>query len=85
MSTIFNIRNIQLPRFSKAAVIMGAIVLAVAVGAAAVGWNVYKKLTTTTVTAYFPQALALYPGDKVLIMGVKVGSIDSIEPDGDRM
>lgn len=85
MSTIFNIRNIQLPRFSKAAVIMGAIVLVVAVGAAAVGWNVYKKLTTTTVTAYFPQALALYPGDKVLIMGVKVGSIDSIEPDGDRM
>ncbi len=85
MSTIFNIRNVKLPQLSKASVILGVIVLVVAVGAAAVGWNVYKKLTTTTVTAYFPQTLALYPGDKVLIMGVKVGAIDSIEPQGDRM
>ena len=50
-----------------------------------VGWQIYKKLTTNTVVAYFPQALALYPGDKVQIMGVKVGSIDTIEPAGDKM
>lgn len=85
MSTIFNIRNIKLPHFSRTAVVLGVIVLVVAVGAAAVGWNIYKKLTTTSITAYFPQTLALYPGDKVLIMGVQVGSIDSIEPQGDRM
>jgi phospholipid/cholesterol/gamma-HCH transport system substrate-binding protein len=35
--------------------------------------------------AYFSDALALYPGDKVQIMGVRVGSIDSIEPAGDKM
>ena len=35
--------------------------------------------------AYFPEALALYPGDKVQIMGVQVGSIDKIEPAGDKM
>ncbi len=35
--------------------------------------------------AYFPQALALYPGDKVQIMGVRVGAIDKIEPAGDKM
>ena len=53
--------------------------------AAIVGWNLYKKLTTNTVVAYFPETLALYPGDKVQIMGVKVGSIDKIEPAGDKM
>ena len=50
-----------------------------------VGWQLYKKLTNNTVVAYFPQTLALYPGDKVQIMGVKVGSIDAIEPAGDKM
>ena len=35
--------------------------------------------------AYFPNTLALYAGDKIQIMGVKVGSIDSIEPAGDKM
>ena len=50
-----------------------------------VGWQLYKKLTNNTVVAYFPDTLALYPGDKVQIMGVKVGSIDKIEPAGDKM
>ena len=35
--------------------------------------------------AYFPAANALYPGDRVEIMGVRVGSVDSIEPAGDKM
>ena len=50
-----------------------------------VGWNLYKRLTTNTVVAYFPETLALYAGDRVQIMGVKVGSIDKIEPAGDKM
>ena len=50
-----------------------------------VGWKLYNKLTNNTVVAYFPQALALYPGDKVQIMGVRVGAIDKIEPAGDKM
>src|SRR6185312_11969790 len=37
------------------------------------------------VVAYFPETLALYAGDRVQIMGVKVGSIDKIEPAGDKM
>lgn len=86
MSSVFNIRNIKLPHFSRTAVILTALVVAVAIGAGVVGWNVYRKLTTTTVTAYFPEVLALYPGgDKVLIMGVQVGKIDSITTDGDKM
>ena len=85
MATIFNVRNLKLPNVSRASVIIGALVVVLAIVAAIVGWNLYKKLTTNTVVAYFPETLALYPGDKVTIMGVKVGSIDKIEPAGDKM
>jgi phospholipid/cholesterol/gamma-HCH transport system substrate-binding protein len=85
MSTIFNVRNLKLPNVSRATVIIGALILVLALVAGVVGWQLYRKLTTNTVVAYFSQTLALYPGDKIQIMGVKVGSIDSIEPAGDRM
>src|SRR5664279_1679932 len=85
MSTIFNVRNMALPRVSRTAVIIGIVVIVLGLVGVIVGWQLYKKLTTTTVVAEFPQALALYPGDKVQIMGVKVGQIDSIEPAGDKM
>jgi len=85
LSTIFNVRNIKMPSMSRASVIIGALVVVLAVVAGVVGWNLYKKLTNNTVVAYFPDTLALYPGDKVQIMGVRVGTIDSIEPAGDKM
>jgi len=84
MSTILNIRNLKLPGVSRTALVVGAVVVLAIVGGL-IGWNVYKKLTTNTVMAYFPDTLALYAGDKVQIMGVKVGSIDAIEPAGDKM
>lgn len=85
MSTIFNVRNLKLPAVSRAAVIIGALVVVLALVAAFVGYNLYKRLTTNTVVAYFSDTLALYPGDKVQIMGVQVGQIESIQPAGDRM
>ena len=36
----------------------------------------------TTITAYFPTATSIYPGDEVRVSGVKVGKIDSIKPEG---
>ena len=85
MSTIFNVRNLKLSGLSRASVILIAVVLILGIIAAVVGWNLYKKATTNSVTAYFTQTLALYEGDDVQIMGVRVGSIDSIVPDGDKM
>src|SRR3954471_13207370 len=85
MSTIFNVRNLKLPNVSRTTVIIGAVVVVLALVAGVVGWQLYKKLTNNTVVAYFSDTLALYPGDKIQIMGVKVGSIDSIEPAGDKM
>ncbi|MEO3759828.1 virulence factor Mce family protein [Mycobacterium sp. B14F4] len=85
MSTIFNVRNLKSPGVSRATVIIGALIVVLVLVAAFVGWNLYKRLTTNTVVAYFTDTLALYPGDKVTIMGVRVGEIDKIEPAGDRM
>ncbi|MBV9089332.1 MAG: virulence factor Mce family protein [Mycobacteriaceae bacterium] len=85
MSTIFSMRNVKLPNVSRGAVIIGSVVVVLAVIAGLVGWQLYKKLTNNTVVAYFPEALSLYAGDKVQIMGVKVGTVDKIEPAGDKM
>ena len=85
MSTIFNVRNLKLPSVPRATAIVGAMAVALALIGGIVGYRVYQALNNTTVVAYFSQALALYPGDKVQIMGFRVGSIDSIDPAGDKM
>ena len=85
MSTIFDVRNIRLPKLTRATVIIGSIVVVLALVVGFVGWKLYEKLTTNTVVAYFSAANALYPGDKVQIMGYRVGAIDKIEPAGDKM
>lgn len=70
---------------SRATIIIGTLIVILALVAAFVGWQLYKKLTNNTVVAYFSAANALYAGDKVQIMGLKVGLIDKIEPAGDKM
>jgi phospholipid/cholesterol/gamma-HCH transport system substrate-binding protein len=85
LSTIFDIRNLRLPPLSRASVIVGSLVVVLALVVAVVGWRLYEKLTNNTVVAYFPEANALYSGDKVQIMGIRVGAVDKIEPAGDKM
>src|SRR6202047_2744327 len=85
MSTIFNIRNIKMPGVSRTGLVVGPVIGVLAIVGGLIGWNVYKKLTNNSVVAYFPETLALYPGDRVQIMGVPVGAIDKIEPAGDKM
>ena len=85
MSTVFDFRNLRLPKLSRAAIIIGALAIVAALVLAYLGLQLYKKLTTNTVVAYFPVANAIYNGDKVEIMGVKVGAIDKVEPAGDKM
>jgi phospholipid/cholesterol/gamma-HCH transport system substrate-binding protein len=85
LSTVFDFRNVRLPKVSRAAVIVGAIAIVAAIVLGFLGIELYKKLTTNTVVAYFPVVNALYSGDKVEIMGVKVGAVDKIEPVGSKM
>ncbi|OBF51618.1 mammalian cell entry protein [Mycobacterium sp. 852002-50816_SCH5313054-b] len=79
MSTAFSFRGLRSRR------VIGAVIVALALLAGFVGLRLYDEFSTNTVVAYFPSANALYAGDKVQIMGVRVGSVDKIEPAGDKM
>jgi phospholipid/cholesterol/gamma-HCH transport system substrate-binding protein len=85
LSTGIDFRNIRLPKFSRTAVIIGSVVIVLALVVGYFGWQLFQKLTNNTVVAYFPEANALYPGDRVQIMGLAVGAIDKIQPSGDKM
>lgn len=85
MSGVLGIGNVRLPALSRATVVVGSALLVLALVAAFGGVQLYRKLNSTTVVAYFPETDALYPGDSVRIMGVRVGAIDKIEPAGDKM
>jgi phospholipid/cholesterol/gamma-HCH transport system substrate-binding protein len=85
LSTVFDFRNLRLPKLSRASIIVGSLAIVAALVLGFLGIQLYQKLTNNTVVAYFPVANALYHGDRVEIMGVKVGAIDKIEPAGDKM
>src|SRR6195952_2050730 len=70
---------------SKVTVIIAIVAVALVAVLGYFGWKAYQALTNNTVVAYFSEANALYAGDKVQIMGMKVGRIDKIEPAGDKM
>ena len=59
-----------------------AVVLAVVLVAGAVFLVRQIFFGPKTITAYFPTATAIYPGDEVRVSGVEVGTIESIEPEG---
>jgi phospholipid/cholesterol/gamma-HCH transport system substrate-binding protein len=53
---------------------------------AAVGGLVYRRPQTTyAVSASFPRAIGLFPGSTVRVLGVPVGRIGSVTPNGDRV
>ncbi|GAC1591488.1 MAG: hypothetical protein NVS3B21_10070 [Acidimicrobiales bacterium] len=51
-------------------------------GVSAVGLHLVQNGRETTVTAYFAKAEGIYRGDDVKILGVKVGRISDITPEG---
>ena len=54
--------------------------VALLVLAAIIGYAVYDRATTKTITAYFPSVNGLYTGDTVRVLGVRVGKVSSITP-----
>jgi phospholipid/cholesterol/gamma-HCH transport system substrate-binding protein len=46
---------------------------------------IWPRVTSYRVVAYFPSAAGIYPGDEVRIIGVPVGSIESITPQADSV
>jgi len=52
---------------------------------AALLWAMRPQPPTNELTAYFPRAVALYKGSEVRVLGVRVGEVTAIEPEGDRV
>lgn len=63
---------------SKVAAIVCALVLLTGAGL----WWVFTD-HSKQVTAYFDRAVGVYPGSAVRVLGVQVGAIDSVVPQGD--
>jgi phospholipid/cholesterol/gamma-HCH transport system substrate-binding protein len=59
--------------------LLGGLVLAALVSGAYLLW---PTSSTVTASADFVRAVGLYPGSDVRILGVKVGQVDSVEPQG---
>ncbi len=62
-------------------VVTGLVVVAL-VAAAFVFW---PRRQQTTVSADFTRAVGLYPGSDVRILGVRVGQVDAVVPEGDHV
>ena len=50
---------------------------------AAIGWQLFKDGTTTTIKATFASGEGLYVGDDVKVLGVKVGKVAAVDPTDD--
>jgi phospholipid/cholesterol/gamma-HCH transport system substrate-binding protein len=59
--------------------------VAVLVLALALGLTVLRPAGQYRVTAFFKQTIGLYPGSSVRILGIAVGTVDTIVPEGNRV
>jgi phospholipid/cholesterol/gamma-HCH transport system substrate-binding protein len=67
-------------------ILTGAGALVVAAGLIAGGVTLYQATHQgTQVTAYFSESIGIYPGSDVRILGVRVGSVDTVQPDGQEV
>lgn len=63
-------------------IVFGVIIAMVVAG---VLWWAFSSVGTTKVTASFARSVGIYQGSDVRILGVAVGKVDSVEPDGDNV
>ena len=62
-----------------------AVLLIAVLVVAAVSTVVLTANSAHRVTAYFPQTVGVFPGDDVRMLGVPVGQVEQVAPDGDRV
>ncbi|GGF23333.1 ABC transporter substrate-binding protein [Williamsia phyllosphaerae] len=48
-------------------------------------WWLFTSLNQTKVTAYFKSSVGIYKGTDIRIMGVEVGKVDEVTPQGDKV
>lgn len=70
-------------RSNRGRIALIAAVVAGVVALAGAGWWMFTRLGTTEITAYFDKAVGIYEGSDVRVLGVEVGKVTSVEPQGD--
>ncbi|KID32486.1 MCE family protein [Prauserella rugosa] len=63
------------------------VTIAIVLGLVVAGglWWTLKDAGTKQVTAYFPSAIGLYEGNSVRVLGVDMGEVTKVEPQGERV
>ncbi|MEV0170126.1 MCE family protein [Streptomyces sp. NPDC050803] len=61
-----------------------ALVVALALVAAA-AFVLWPRAEKVRVTAYFPSTVGIYPGSDVRVLGVRIGEVEEITPEGGRV
>jgi phospholipid/cholesterol/gamma-HCH transport system substrate-binding protein len=80
--------RVRLPRLRtrRDRLVFGAGVVILAAALVAGGVLVYQaNHPTKQVTAYFRQTIGVYPGSSVRVLGVPVGKVDTVQPEGTRV
>ncbi len=67
-------------RWKKRAALLTALVLV-----AALTYVLWPRPEPVHVTAYFPRTVGIYPGSDVRVLGVRIGEVKEIEPEGGRV
>jgi phospholipid/cholesterol/gamma-HCH transport system substrate-binding protein len=62
-----------------------AIALVLGVVTAGVLWWIFRDDAQKRITAYFSRAVGVYAGSDVQVLGVRVGTVESVTPRGDRV
>lgn len=63
--------------------VIPAVIFALVIAAAVVMFT--DTSGQKTVTAYFPRTISIYEGSEVRVLGVQIGTIDKVEPEGTRV
>jgi virulence factor Mce-like protein len=63
----------------------GVALAAAVVLLAALGWTILRPAGQYRVTAWFDQTVGLYPGSDVRVLGIAVGEITDVVPEGGRV
>jgi virulence factor Mce-like protein len=63
----------------------GVAVAATVILLAALGWTILRPAGQYRVTAWFGQTVGLYPGSDVRVLGIPIGTITDVVPQGDRV